>query len=76
MAFADGQNGWAAGNVGTIVHTTDGSTWSTQPSGVTVALNGLFALDAAHAWAVGNAGTILATTNGGASWTPNPAASP
>lgn len=35
VRFLDGANGWAVGDEGTILHTTDGgSTWEVQSSGV------------------------------------------
>ena len=69
VAFADGSNGWAAGQNGTILHTTNGGSsrasqtvgprtgfmaW-TSPTGATVGR-----------WVTG--GTIVHTTNGGSSW--------
>ena len=59
--------GWAAGDVGTILHTTDGgATWANQASGTTEPLNAVRFLDASHGWAVGN--VMLWTNDGGASW--------
>ena len=71
IAFADATHGWAVGDAGTIVATTDGSaTWTAQNSGTTNALSGVAFSDSDHGWAVGQYGTIIATTDGGATWTP------
>jgi photosystem II stability/assembly factor-like uncharacterized protein len=66
-----GDQGWASGMNGTVIHTADGgSTWARQTTGTSQAIEGLFFLDAQHGWAVGWAGTILLTTDGGATWKP------
>ncbi|MGH7595302.1 MAG: YCF48-related protein, partial [bacterium] len=67
--FTDANTGWAAGEVGTILKTTNGgSTWSAQTSGTTDILRSLYFTDANTGWAVGGDGTILKTTNGGNTW--------
>jgi photosystem II stability/assembly factor-like uncharacterized protein len=59
--------GWAGGEQGLIVHTTDGGlNWTRQTSGITDALWGISFSDALHGVAVGN--TILYTANGGQTW--------
>ena len=64
-----GNEGWASGMNGTVIHTADGGrTWDKQKTGTSQALEGLFFLDAQHGWAVGWAGTILRTTDGGKTW--------
>jgi hypothetical protein len=66
--FIDANNGWAVGNMGAIVHTTNGgATWTTQNSGTEHALLSVAFLDANTGWAAG-AGTIVHTTDGGATW--------
>jgi photosystem II stability/assembly factor-like uncharacterized protein len=63
--------GWAVGNGGLILKTTDGgSTWPAQTSGTTTNLRSVHFVDANTGWAVGNGGLILASTDGGATWTP------
>ena len=69
VAFTDATHGWAVGDGGTILATTDGgATWSAQSSGTTVDLGAVAFTDATHGWAVGDGGTILVTANGGATW--------
>src|SRR6266513_3064886 len=63
--------GWAVGDSGTIVHTSNGgSIWSPQTSGTSQALLGVAFPDVTNGWAVGSAGTILHTSNGGTTWSP------
>ena len=76
VAFVD-QNGWAVGDVGTIVHTTDGSTWVAQNSKTPDDLYGVACASASVCWVVGgtfNAASetqvILYTTDGGQTWSP------
>ena len=70
--LADGRAGWAVGDVGTILATTDGGeTWEPRTSGTTKWLGALhFMADGRAGWAVGDVGTILATTDGGETWEP------
>jgi len=68
--FVDATHGWAVGDSGTILATTDaGATWTPQVSGVSVSLADVFFLNAGEGWAVGGSGTIRHTGNGGATWT-------
>jgi hypothetical protein len=63
--------GWAVGDNGTIVNTTNGgTTWNPQTSGTGQFLIGVEFTDATTGWAVGRLGTILHTTNGGTTWNP------
>jgi photosystem II stability/assembly factor-like uncharacterized protein len=52
---------------GTILKSTDGTTWDTQVSSGPK-LNGISASDASVAYAVGASGTVQKTTDGGANW--------
>lgn len=62
--------GYVVGNGGTIMKTTDGGkTWTSQNSGTTLNLNGIYFLDALTGAAVGNGGKVLRTTDGGSTWT-------
>jgi len=74
--FIDNQTGWAVGNNGTILNTTNGGqTWSTQTSSATQEIRAVFFIDANTGWAVGGATirTMLKTTDGGATWLDLPA---
>lgn len=52
--------GWAVGASGSISQTTDGgATWTPQPSGVTVDLNGIWGTSDTSVWTVGDGGTVL-----------------
>lgn len=69
--FADSQTGWAVGDNGTIVNTTDGGqTWLLQSSGTTEILRAVFFIDANTGWAVGGllGKAMLKTTDGGENW--------
>ncbi len=76
VAFANTSDGWAVGDDGTILATTDGgATWNAQNSGTMDDLTAVAFPNATDGWAVGddsNTGTglILATTDGGATWSP------
>lgn len=68
--LADGREGWAVGDAGTIMHTSDaGVTWRSQTSQTSSNLNSVWFADADTGWVVGNLGTVLKTTNRGATWT-------
>lgn len=67
--FIDGQHGWAAGENGVILATSNGGqSWASQSSGVYSWLNSVWFNDVAHGWAAGDKGVILATSNGGNTW--------
>jgi len=58
--FLNQNEGWIAGNGGTILHSTDGgTTWSAQTSGTTAMLRDVFFTSTTNGYAVGNNGTIL-----------------
>ena len=79
--FVDETHGWAAGGLGTILHTSDGGdTWKEQETATHFFFEKVFFIDRKHGWAVGGwprdyevaikggMGVILATTDGGTSW--------
>lgn len=73
--FADSLNGWAAGDSGIIVHTTDGGeNWFVQNSGTVREIVDVFFLNRHTGWVVSwdlsrTFGTeLLSTNDGGAHW--------
>ena len=71
VTFISSNVGWAVGDFGTILSTTDGGlTWIQQTSGTTEELVAVSFIDANNGWIVGWNGTILNTTDGGATWNP------
>ncbi|MFC1734354.1 YCF48-related protein, partial [candidate division KSB1 bacterium] len=66
--FTDNSNGWAVGTQGTIIHTSDGTSWTIQTGNTTIELNDVFFLTSLEGWAVGS-GVLLHTTDGGTTWT-------
>jgi len=60
---------YACGGAGTIVKSTDGTTFSEQISATTEDLRAIMFASSTVGWAVGKNGTILNTTNGGTTWT-------
>jgi photosystem II stability/assembly factor-like uncharacterized protein len=64
--------GFAVGEHGTILKTTNGSTWTrvAVPAAVReLTLQGIDFSDPLNGWAVGEEGTVLRTSNGGQTWT-------
>ena len=51
----DSTNGWAVGEEGVILHTTDGSTWSKAVPNATYRLNSVDTTLVSNGWAVGSA---------------------
>ena len=75
LYFVDNSNGWAVGDNGLILNTSDGgANWSEQHSGdnpnivTDVNLSAVHFFDADSGWTVGALGKILFTDDGGASW--------
>ncbi|MBI5701547.1 hypothetical protein HZC34_06905 [Candidatus Saganbacteria bacterium] len=67
--FIDTATGYAVGNGGAILKTTDGgATWTAQTSGSTQILNDVYFLNSSVGWASGDNGTILRTVDGGTNW--------
>ncbi len=67
--FENAELGWAVGQDGVIVKTTDGGyTWISQNSGTDDYLNYVEFVNENVGWVIGTGPTILKTTNGGASW--------
>jgi photosystem II stability/assembly factor-like uncharacterized protein len=67
--FPDLSHGWAVGNNGAIVKTSDGGvTWVAQNSNTTDTLFDVYFSDSLHGWAVGRHGCMVKTDNGGTIW--------
>jgi photosystem II stability/assembly factor-like uncharacterized protein len=67
--FADRDNGWAVGDSGTIVNTSNnGTSWTLQQSGIRNRLSSAYCTNRSNAYAVGDSGKVLRTTNSGARW--------
>ena len=83
LHFANGVQGWAAGDKGAgypvqtfILRTTDGATWNelVHPTHSNAWLHAVYFADPVHGWAVGvddegNHAIIYHTNNGGENWT-------
>ncbi|MHB1843831.1 MAG: WD40/YVTN/BNR-like repeat-containing protein [Deltaproteobacteria bacterium] len=65
----DGVTGWAVGDLGTILHTTDGLHWAIQPSPTSQKLYAVTFIDSLHGFAAGDQRTLVQTADGGKSWT-------
>ena len=63
LSFINATTGWVSGAGGMMLNTTDGTTWTEQPTADS-SLHGLFFLDALNGWSVGW-GSIVHTSNGG-----------
>lgn len=66
LSLVNSSTVYGIGPAGTIRRTTNsGTSWETQPSGVTNYLNAVFMVNQNVGYIAGNDGTILKTTNGG-----------
>lgn len=75
VSFVAPTHGWAVGDGGTVIRTTDnGETWRVQDVGTTANLNAVAAVSQGRGYIVGDGGLVLVSTNTGASWTPRPIA--
>ncbi len=71
VRFVDARNGWAVGEAGLVLKTTDGGDkWRRvrQDTGIEASLHQVRFADALHGWALGWAGALLRTVDGGESW--------
>ena len=67
--FVDYNSGWAVGNLGTILSTTDGGeNWIVHESGTLDSLKTVYFKDENEGWIGGSNGTLMHTVNGGESW--------
>ncbi|MFZ1321169.1 MAG: YCF48-related protein [Ignavibacteria bacterium] len=76
--FTDTLNGWAAGEEGIILHTSDGGfNWVIQSNPVNYYINDIFFINKNTGWCVSNeflldGTTLIRTTNGGNNWVAEP----
>ncbi|MBK7868091.1 MAG: hypothetical protein IPJ75_14565 [Ignavibacteriales bacterium] len=69
IVVLDKTTAWAAGNLGTVLRTTDaGLTWQTLRSGENLWINSIAAIDANRAWVTGPDEFLTSTTDGGKTW--------
>lgn len=69
VSFISRSKGFAIGDNGTILETTDGgTTWTQMASPITSNLNKIWFADSTHGWITADNGTILSTTDGGTQW--------
>jgi photosystem II stability/assembly factor-like uncharacterized protein len=67
--FLDTSTGWAVGDAGKILATSDGgATWTAQIAPTRADLRAVWFVNANRGWAVGSEETILCTDNGGRTW--------
>jgi photosystem II stability/assembly factor-like uncharacterized protein len=67
--FIDTNVGWAVGDGGVIIKTTNGgTTWTVNYHSTCIGLNKVFFVSNLIGWAVGVYGTIIKTTDGGQNW--------
>lgn len=70
LHFVSSTEGWIAGDLGTILYSTDeGETWASQTSNTTKVRGAVFFTSATNGVAVGESAVLSTTTNGGATWT-------
>jgi photosystem II stability/assembly factor-like uncharacterized protein len=63
-------DGWMVGDQGTVLKSSDGgNSWTSQTSGTTILLTGVYANSTSVAWFCGLSGLIKKTTDGGSNWT-------
>ncbi len=73
IAFADASNGWAVGQKGTILRTTDGgNSWTKISSPTTEDLIRVRSAPEGSVQIITRSGLVLATRDGGKSWTIGP----
>jgi len=76
--FTDTLNGWAAGEEGIILHTSDGgNNWIIQSNPVDYYINDIFFINKNTGWCVSNefllnGTTLIRTSNGGNNWIAEP----
>ena len=75
VKFINSTTGYISGDCGTVLKTTNGSSWTSCNTGTFRNLYSVFFTDDQSGCAVGASGIVLRTENGGDSWTANQAGS-
>jgi photosystem II stability/assembly factor-like uncharacterized protein len=76
VQFLDTLFGWAAGDSGAVIHTTNGGqNWVVQQTGINAYIDDMYFIDRLNGWAIGNdygpsGSYFIRTTNGGNNWNP------
>jgi photosystem II stability/assembly factor-like uncharacterized protein len=71
--FLNQNTGWAVGELGTLLGTSDGGfTWTSMQTGVTDTLFDVKFVDAQTGWMCGSNGLVLKTIDGGQTWQSQP----
>ncbi len=68
ICMVDTLRGWAVGDNGAIIHTSDGHNWATQQTNPAYILTDVFFVNVQEGWVVGSGGGIFHTINGGTIW--------
>jgi len=72
VQFVDASTGYAGGNYGTLLKTTDGGkNWTDIETGFSGHIGDCYFTDADSGWICGGEGAILRTEDGGETWTKN-----
>ncbi|MBI4333539.1 MAG: hypothetical protein HY673_19930 [Chloroflexi bacterium] len=67
--FFDAAKGWAVGEGGTMVRTTNGgASWTVQDSGIIYNLRSVFFLSPTNGWVAGDSGYVARSSDGGLTW--------
>jgi len=77
LCFINSNTGWAAGDNGTVLKTTNGGiNWVLKPCGTNTALRSISFLNSNTGWICGDNGTAKKTTDGGETWSTQSVATP
>lgn len=72
ITCASGLLAWTSGDLGQVLHTSDGGTvWNIQPIVLSKNATRVYFMDANYGWVVGGNGTVGRTTDGGNTWEQN-----
>lgn len=69
LYFSTSLNGYAVGDDGVVIRTTDGgASWTKQSESAGDTLEDVFFVDSLYGWAVGKDGYMIKSTDGGKTW--------